>query len=265
MKNYFLILFTSTLCLTFGQEYEAKIFEHQGDALPYRILLPKNFNPQNTYPLLLVLHGAGERGNDNQSQLVHGSYLFQSEQFRAKYPAVVVFPQCPKGSYWSSVEKDYETSLEKKYTYSKSLPNNSQLEILEALMFFLEKNYRIDATRRYVGGLSMGGMGTFELVSRNPEYFAAAFPICGGANPNWAPLLQKTPLWIFHGEMDGVVWVEHSKRMYQALRKINAPFKLTLYPEVNHDSWHNAFADPDLMQWLFSQQKKIVWETQLEK
>ena len=130
------------------------------------------------------------------------------------------------------------------------------MEIVEALMVSLEKNYRIDTTRRYVGGLSMGGMGTFELVSRNPDYFAAAFPICGGANPYWAPLLQKTPLWIFHGERDDEVWVEHSKKIYKALMKINAPVKLSLYPELKHNSWHNAFADPELMQWLFSQQKK---------
>lgn len=256
MKKYFLLLCTLSYSLTFGQDYEAKIFEYQGDSLPYRILLPRDYNSENIYPLIIVLHGAGERGNDNEAQLFHGSRLFQSEQFRAKYPAIVVFPQCPKDSYWASVKRDYEVSLEKKYTYANSLTKNSQLEMVEALLAFLENNYHIDASRRYVGGLSMGGMGTFELVSRNAEYFAAAFPICGGANPNWAPLLKKTPLWIFHGEKDDVVWVEHSKRMYRALREIDAQVKLTLYPEVKHDSWHNAFADPDLMQWLFSCQKK---------
>ena len=254
MKNHFLFLVLN-ITIAFCQVYEAKLFEHQGDTLPYRILLPKDYNPQKTYPLLVVLHGAGERGNDNEAQLVHGSYLFQTDQFRAKYPTIVVFPQCPKDSYWANVIIDYELNLEKKYNYAKSLPINPQLEMVEALMVFLEKNYRIDPTRRYVGGLSMGGMGTFELVSRNPDYFAAAFPICGGANPNWAPLLQKTPLWIFHGEQDDEVWAEHSKRMYRALKKVDAPVKLTLYPEVKHDSWHNAFADPDLLRWLFSHQK----------
>jgi predicted peptidase len=255
VKNHFLLLLLN-FSIAFGQVYEAKFFENQEDTLPYRILLPKDYNPQNAYPLLIVLHGAGERGNDNEAQLVHGSYLFQTEQFRAKYPAIVVFPQCPKDSYWANVERDYNVSLEKKYNYAKSLPKNHQLEMVEALMTFLETNYRIDPNRRYLGGLSMGGMGTFELVSRNPDYFAAAFPICGGANPNWASLLQKTPLWIFHGEQDDVVWAEHSKRMFRALKELDAPVKLTLYPEVKHDSWHNAFADPDLFQWLFSFQKK---------
>ena len=102
----------------------------------------------------------------------------------------------------------------------------------------------------------MGGMGTFELVSRNPDFFAAAFPICGGANPNWAPLLSKTPLWLFHGEKDDVVWVKHSKRIFKALKKLGAPVRITLYPNVKHDSWNYAFANPNLMKWLFSNTKK---------
>ena len=85
-------------------------------------------------------------------------------------------------------------------------------------MDFSEKNYIIDASCRYVGGLSMGGMGTFQLVSRNPDYFAAGFPICGDVNPNQAPLLKKTPLWIFHGEQDNVVKVQHSKKISKALK-----------------------------------------------
>ena len=255
MKNYFYLLFVLGLNLIYGQEYEADIFVHQKDTLPFRVLLPKNFNPQKYYPLVMVLHGSGERGNDNKAQLFHGAKLFQEDKFRAQHSAIVVFPQCPENSYWASVKRDYTTSLEKKYTYATMPPQYNQLEMVEALMRFLENKYTIDPKRRYVGGLSMGGMGTFELVSRNPDYFAAAFPICGGANPNWATLLSKTPLWIFHGEKDDVVWVEHSKRMYKALKEIKAPVKLTLYPEVKHDSWHNAFADPNLMPWLFSNVK----------
>lgn len=256
MRNNFYLLFALGFNLVFGQEYETDVFVHQKDTLPFRVLLPKSFNPQINYPLVMVLHGSGERGNDNELQLFHGGSLFQTEDFRAKYPAIVVFPQCPLDSYWASVKEDYQTSsLEEKYAYSKSLTKYSQLETVEAFMFFLEQKYRIDPTRRYVGGLSMGGMGTFELVTRNPDYFAAAFPICGGANPNWARLLSKTPMWIFHGEADDVVWVEHSKRMFKALQKLDSPVKLTLYPNVTHDSWHNAFAEPDLLKWLFSNKK----------
>ena len=240
-----------------AQEYEPNVFFHQNDTLPYRILLPEDFDSQKSYPLLVILHGSGERGNDNELQLFHGGYLFKTEEYRAKYPSIVVFPQCPVESYWASVSEDYDTSsLKKKYTYAKSLPKNSQLDIVESLIKSLEQNYPIDTSRRYLGGLSMGGMGTFELVSRNPDFFAAAFSICGGANPNWAPLLSKTPLWLFHGEKDDVVWVNHSKRIFKALKKLGAPVRITLYPNVKHDSWNYAFANPNLMKWLFSNKKK---------
>lgn len=255
VKRYCIAFLFLGFGLLFGQSYQSEILVQDKDTLPYRILFPKNFNPNEATPLVVILHGAGERGNDNKAQLFHGAKLFQEDKFRAQHSAIVVFPQCPENSYWASVKRDYTTSLEKKYTYATMPPQYNQLEMVEALMRFLENKYTIDPKRRYVGGLSMGGMGTFELVSRNPDYFAAAFPICGGANPNWATLLSKTPLWIFHGEKDDVVWVEHSKRMYKALKEIKAPVKLTLYPEVKHDSWHNAFADQNLMPWLFSNVK----------
>ena len=127
--------------------------------------------------------------------------------------------------------------------------------MVEKLLDFIEKKYSIDPTRRYVGGLSMGGMGTFELVARNPDYFAAAFPICGGGNPDWSDLLKTTPFWIFHGEDDGVVSVDFSRKMHEALSAEKASVRLTIYPEVNHNSWDNAFAEPDLMHWLFSNKR----------
>ncbi len=256
MKNLFLLLLSISYTSVIGQQYTSDLYISQKDTLPYRILLPKDFDAKKSYSLLLVLHGAGERGNDNQAQLVHGSYLFVSEKFRDQHPAIVVFPQCPTDSYWAKIKVEDKEEGGYEFTFSSVLPENRQLEIVEELLDFLHKKYRIDANRRYVGGLSMGGMGTFELVSRNPNYFAAAVPICGGGNPAWASLLNKTPLWIFHGEKDQVVPVEYSKAMHRALKEINATVKLTLYPEVNHDSWNNAFADPNLMHWLFSHTKK---------
>ncbi|MBL6643379.1 MAG: dienelactone hydrolase family protein [Flavobacteriaceae bacterium] len=242
--------------LCFGQQYAAEQFEYQNDKLPYRILFPDQYDEKKDYPLLLVLHGAGERGGDNQSQLLHGSETFQAASFRSKYPAIVVFPQCPKNSFWSSMTRNPTDSLDQRFTFINPLPENPQLEIVEALLLHLEEEYRIDPTRRYVGGLSMGGMGTFELVSRNPDYFAAAFPICGGSNTAWAKAMSKTPMWIFHGEKDKVVSANYSKEIFTALKEINAAVRLTLYSEVFHDSWHKAFGDPELMQWLFSNQKK---------
>ena len=254
MKRILILLLIATTSV-FSQEFKEELLVHQNDTLPYRILIPDNYNSQSPFPLLLFLHGAGERGSDNKSQLVHGSFLFKSEDFRNNYPAIVVFPQCPEKSSWANVKRNYDMLNGKKFDFFKEISENKQLIMVEKLLDFIEKKYSIDPTRRYVGGLSMGGMGTFELVARNPDYFAAAFPICGGGNPDWSDLLKTTPFWIFHGEDDGVVSVDFSRKMYEALGKEKASVRLTIYPEVNHNSWDNAFAEPDLMHWLFSNKR----------
>ncbi len=254
MKRILILLLIATRSV-FSQEFKEELLVHQNDTLPYRILIPDNYNSQSPFPLLLFLHGAGERGSDNKSQLVHGSFLFKSEDFRNNYPAIVVFPQCPEKSSWANVKRNYDMLNGKKFDFFKEISENKQLIMVEKLLDFIQKKYSIDPTRRYVGGLSMGGMGTFELVARNPDYFAAAFPICGGGNPDWSDLLKTTPFWIFHGEDDGVVSVDFSRKMYEALGKEKASVRLTIYPEVNHNSWDNAFAEPDLMHWLFSNKR----------
>ena len=254
MKRILILLLIATTSV-FSQEFKEELLVHQNDTLPYRILIPENYNSQSPFPLLLFLHGAGERGSDNKSQLVHGSFLFKSEDFRNNYPAIVVFPQCPEKSSWANVKRNYDMLNGKKFDFFKEISENKQLIMVEKLLDFIEKKYSIDPTRRYVGGLSMGGMGTFELVARNPDYFAAAFPICGGGNPDWSDLLKTTPFWIFHGEDDGVVSVDFSRKMYEALCKEKASVRLTIYPEVNHNSWDNAFAEQDLMHWLFSNKR----------
>ena len=254
MKFFFLLVLIGSATI-FSQEFKEELLVHQNDTLPYRILLPKNYNSQKSYPLLIFLHGAGERGNDNKSQLVHGSFLFKFKDFRKNHPAIVVFPQCPEKSSWANVKRNYEMSAGQKFDFFKKISENRQLIMVEKLLDLIQKKYDIDETRRYVGGLSMGGMGTFELVARNPDYFAAAFPICGGGNPHWSNLLKRTPFWIFHGEDDGVVSVDFSRKMYEALSKEKASVRLTIYPKVNHNSWDNSFAEPDLMHWLFSNKR----------
>ena len=254
MKRILILLLIATTSV-FSQEFKEELLVHQNDTLPYRILIPENYNSQSPFPLLLFLHGAGERGSDNKSQLVHGSFLFKSEDFRNNYPAIVLFPQCPKESSWANVKRNYDMLNGKKFDFFKEISENKQLIMVEKLLDFIEKKYSIDPTRRYVGGLSMGGMGTFELVARNPDYFAAAFPICGGGNPDWSDLLKTTPFWIFHGEDDGVVSVDFSRKMYEALSAEKASVRFTVYPEVNHNSWDNTFAEPDLMHWLFSNKR----------
>ena len=129
------------------------------------------------------------------------------------------------------------------------------MSLAQGLLDQLIKTYRIKKKQVYIAGLSMGGMGTFEMVRRNPGLFAAAIPICGGANPATTPQLVQTKWWIFHGAKDNVVPVEFSEKMNAALLKEKASVKLTIYPEATHNSWDNAFAEPELLAWLFAQRR----------
>lgn len=240
-----------------GQEYEKRLYITQNDTLPYRLLLPDNYNPKTSYPLLVFLHGAGERGNDNEKQLIHGSDLYTSDNFRKNYPAIIVFPQCPKNSYWASVQKNKTKKLEKRFNFQKHLKAFRTQKLLELFLYDMEKSYAIDPSKRYLGGLSMGGMGTFELVTRMPNYFAAAFAICGGGNPAWSKTLGKTPFWIFHGDKDNVVSYHFSKRMFRKMKRFNKDTKFSTYKRVNHESWNNAFKESNLFPWIFSFTKTL--------
>lgn len=236
--------------------YEKEMFVHKGDTIPYRVLLPANYDASKNYPLIYFLHGAGERGNDNENQLVHGARLFLKEEVRKNYPAIVVFPQCAGDSYWSNVEQRRDSSGNREFHFLEGGEPTKSMVMAQLLLKDLLKKYPINKKQIYVGGLSMGGMGTFEIVRRNPKIFAAAFPICGGANTATASKLKNLPWWVFHGGKDNVVPIRHSEEMVAALKAVNAEVKFTVYPEAGHNSWDNAFAEPDLLSWLFSQKKK---------
>ncbi|MBK6938360.1 MAG: prolyl oligopeptidase family serine peptidase [Chitinophagaceae bacterium] len=250
-----LLLFAAVFCslIVKAQDYnqfEKKIFINDGDTLPYRILLPENYNPAKKYPLVYFLHGAGERGNDNEKQLVHGAKLFLKEAVRKEFPAIVVFPQCPQKSFWSNVEFKMN---EGKRTFAFKADGEPTLgmKLAQQLLYQLLKDYKIHKKKVYVGGLSMGGMGTFEIVRRNPKLFAAAIPICGGGEPAAVSKMKKVKWWVFHGAKDDVVPPALSVTMVEALKEAGASVKFTLYPDANHNSWDPAFAEPELLTWLF--------------
>ncbi|MDI9874245.1 carboxylesterase family protein [Flectobacillus rivi] len=256
LLNLFLLLL-SIKGFSQAETFEKRTFtDKEGHILPYRILFPENYDASKKYPIVLVLHGAGERGNDNEKQLTHGSKLFLSPENRQKFPAIVIFPQCPTDSYWASVKIDRSKSpLDIDFTYNEQ-PNWPLVAAVD-LVKQISKTEKVDKNRIYIMGLSMGGMGTFEAIARNPKLFAAAVPICGGANLTWAKKYAQTvPVWIFHGDADGVVKVGYSRDMYAALRALEAKeVKYTEYPNVNHNSWDNAFAEPNLLSWLFEHKK----------
>jgi predicted peptidase len=236
------------------KQYEKHWFVQNSDTLPYRLLLPENYDASKKYPLVFFLHGAGERGNNNEKQLVHGAKLFLKEEVRKNFPAIIVFPQCPANSYWSNVDIKTENG-KRVFSFSNTGDPTIAMKLAQELLKSIIKTFKIAKKQIYVGGLSMGGMGTFEIVRRNPKLFAAAFPICGGANVATAPILKKTKWWVFHGAKDDVVPPKLSQDMVDAMKKEKATVKFTLYPNANHNSWDPAFAEPELLSWLFAQRK----------
>lgn len=237
-------------------KYEKGSFVKGKDNINYRILFPENFDASNKYPILFFLHGSGERGNDNQSQLTHGGKLFLKEDIRKQFPAIIVFPQCSPESYWSNVNIVPDGKGKREFLFQEKGDPSKAMHALLGLVDNLIKKSYVDKKRVYVAGLSMGGMGTFEILRRRPKTFAAAFSICGGDNIANVQKYQNTPLWIFHGEKDDVVPVVFSTSIADQLKVLGKPVKLTLYPEANHNSWDSAFAEPELLPWLFSNKRK---------
>ncbi len=231
---------------------------NDGTVLPYRILYPRGYDraAKEKYPLVLFLHGAGERGDDNEAQLVHGAGMLLSDTHRRLFPAIYVFPQCPKNGYWSNVDVD-RSALPVDLTFDYTQPPTPALRAVMELMDKLAREECLDKKRYYVMGLSMGGMGTFELVHRRPKTFAAAIPICGGMDTkNYTKKARKTRFWVHHGADDSVVSVEESRTATARLRELGyRDVKYSEYPGVNHNSWDSAFSDPELYPWLFAQRR----------
>jgi predicted peptidase len=259
------VYFTSIIWLIFAfqlsaqdlQLYQKENFRSGKNVLPYRILYPDHFDKTKKYPLILVLHGSGERGSDNELQLTHGAVLFVNDAVRKKFPAIVIFPQCSAEDYWPNVNRESIADGKRNYVFREDGEPTPAMKMLLIFIDDLLKKPYVDQKRLYVGGLSMGGMGTFELLSRKPHLFAAAFPICGGGHPNTVKAYAKqVSLWVFHGAQDDVVPVHHSEVMVNALKKAGADVRFTVYPDVKHESWVQAFAEPDLLPWLFSHRRK---------
>jgi predicted peptidase len=235
--------------------YQREMYTAQGDSLPYRILYPEDFNPKVTYPLVLFLHGRGESGRDNEKQLTYGARLFLKDTLRTNYPALVVFPQCPPDSYWANVDIRTDNTGKRTFHFVKGGEPTKAMRALLGLTEALTGQPYVDKDRVYVGGLSMGGMGTYELLRRKPKLFAAAFAICGGDHVANVKKYRKVPLWIFHGAQDEVVPLAFSETLVQALRKKGAKVNFTVYPQASHNSWEAAFAEPGLLPWLFIHNK----------
>ncbi len=222
------------------------------DTLRYRLLYPDRYDPAMKYPILFVLHGSGERGADNIAQLKHGADLFLRDSVRRKYPAIVIFPQCPTDASWSNVDIKTSEFGKRDFFFKEGGKPTKTMNLLIKLVKTWLGDESVDKERVYIGGLSMGAMGTYEMLRRKPKIFAAAFAICGADNLNNVKKYRNVPLWIFHGEKDVVVFPENSIRIVERLKELGANPRFNLYPYAGHNSWDKAFAERDLLAWLFS-------------
>lgn len=253
MKRSFItvLIFLACLFRGFCQEYEYKVFESsEGEKLNYRLLTPENAKQSKKYPLVMFLHGAGERGEDNEKQLIHGSQMFLNPTVREKHPAFILFPQCPSNLYWAF--------LERPESFDNLQMGGEMPPILQTVKEMLDTylaDPMVDKDRIYIMGLSMGGMGTFSLVSRYPEIFAAAIPICGIADLSVLPAAKDVKFRIYHGDADTVVSVKHSREAYRTLKKSGAKVEYFEFPGCGHGSWNPAFNQPDFFNWLFKQKR----------
>lgn len=239
-----------------------KFTDSRGYTLPYRMLTPtvrpmrdkagpREIDPERM-PLVLVLHGSGESGDDNSAQLRNGVAEFLgSEAAASRFPCYYVVPQCSPKHRWVEVDMKAEHHV---IPAKPSMPLSAVVELLDTFLV----SYPIDPQRQYLIGLSMGGFGVWDLLSRWPERFAAAVPICGGADESAVVAAQAMPIWAFHGAHDLIIHVTRSRGAVAALRAAGGTACYTEYPEVRHDAWTQTFAEPNLLPWLFAQCKSAV-------
>ena len=211
-----------------GVQRNARLDTQLRVQMGYLLYLPQDYDQQEKWPLLLFLHGAGERGDDLELVKKHGppKLIAAGKHF----PCIVVSPQCPKERSWEAAE-------------------------LVALLDEIGNKYNVDADRVYVTGLSMGGFGTWRLASYVPQRLAAIAPICGGGERFWAKRFAQLPCWAFHGAKDTGVPPERSQTMVDALKRAGGAPKLTIYPDAGHDSWTATYDNPAFYKWLLEQRR----------
>ena len=228
------------------KHYEARTFtDKAGKSINYHLMKPVDFDAKKSYPVLLFLHGMGGCGSNNKKNLTDAGVpkIFTDDALRRKYPAIVLVPQCPRGSFWAGSIR------------GRKLPTMDALVI--GMLQAVCKEFHADKRRLYITGLSLGGFGTFGTVSARPDIFAAAAPVCGGwPGAKGVKGMAAVPFWIFHGGADNVVPASLSKAMADALKAAGGRVKHTEYPGVAHNSWTRAYNTPELWEWLFAQKKK---------
>ena len=228
--------------------FEAHLFrDAQGKTIPYRLLKPRN-ETLDKYPLVLYLHGTGERGADNKKNLTYIGTVFAAPAMRRQYPAFIAVPQCPEKDNWVAHEG-----------YFGGVPLAAQpaepLRLTIELVRQLMREYPVDPKRIYLIGISSGGSAIWDLLERSPGQYAAAAPFCGSGDPAKADRLTDIPIWAFHGALDIVVNPNTTRTMITAIQKAGGHPLFTEYPGVYHNCWSGTFRNPAFFAWLFAQKR----------
>lgn len=227
------LLLTTAFCHAADATQQPKHFEKQITItvkLDYLLSLPEGYEQgDKKWPLVLFLHGAGESGSDLEKVKIHGPPKLVAAG--KKFPFILVSPQ------------------------AETARRGWNADALNALLDDVMANYKIDADRVYLTGLSMGGYGTWNLAAAHPDRFAAIAPICGGGNPDDAKKIKNIPTWVFHGAKDPTVPIIRSQEMVKALEAAGAKVKFTVYPEAGHDSWTETYNNPEFFTWLLEQKR----------
>lgn len=227
------------------------VYNEGADTLLYRYLEPAAVKKGKTYPLVLFMHGAGERGSDNLRQLLLCMRVFTNPVNREKYPCYVLAPQCPKDGYWAYESRPGFMT----WDMPKDFPETARMQAVMQLVDDFAATHPVDTRRLYIMGLSMGGMATWDVIARHPDKFAAAVPICGAINIDRLTGDIKSAVRICHGDADNIVPLEYSRQAYRKLSACGVNVQYREYPGIGHNSWDPAVTEPDFLPWLFSQKK----------
>jgi predicted peptidase len=228
----------------------AVFVDADGQRLPYRLLAPTHVSRQTRYPLILFLHGHGVEGLDNRLQVLGLGPIFLNKAFRRNFPCYVLAPQCPPDASWDHAI-GYAKQSEYRLLPDASRPMRQVLRLLDRL----QRVYPIDPARIYVMGYSMGGSGTWDVISRQPRRFAAAVVFCGRADTSQAAKLTRLPMWVFHGALDDTIDVGWSRGMVAAMTRAGGHPRYTEFTGVGHSCWMRAMAEPELFPWLFAENR----------
>lgn len=228
---FFVLAFFLKMTPASSQEMTGNFKKEIKTTIDVRYILQLPQNKKEKFPLIVFLHGSGERGTDIEMVKNHSPFTYQNLM---KTDVAILAPQCEENTWWDT---------------------NAIYELIQSIV----KNYNADPSRIYLTGLSMGGWGTWKLATEHPELFAAVAPVCGVTDTNIyknVEVLKNTPVQIYHGALDDIVSPTMSLEIYQKLKKVNPSCNLTIFPNDNHNSWDSTYSNPAFYEWLFAQKKK---------